>query len=122
MHRSGMCLAEKYSQLVSHYIFHFFKQREENVGTAILQGLKTKQTFNVIHVERFFAWFPATDLETVLQMSIPKFKDNKYFLCCCSFTSSLIFTLGFYASISFIWFRNGLMKIKNFKNLSNTSS
>ena len=33
--------------------------------TAMLEGLKTKHAFNVIHVEFFCAWFPAIDLETV---------------------------------------------------------
>ena len=33
----------------------FFKQREENVNTAILEGLKTKDIFNLIHVEFFCA-------------------------------------------------------------------
>ena len=40
--RSIMCLTEKYFQLVSHYTSQFFKQREENVNTAILERLKTK--------------------------------------------------------------------------------
>ena len=42
-------------QLVSHCTSQFFKQREENVDTAILEGLKTKHTFNVIHMEFFCA-------------------------------------------------------------------
>ena len=53
IHQSVMCLAEKNFYLVSHYISQFFKQREENENTAILEGLKTKHTFNVIHVKFF---------------------------------------------------------------------
>ena len=78
-------------------------------------------TFNVMLVEVFCAWFPAVDLETVLQISIPKFNENKHFFCCYSFISSLSFTLGYLASILFIWVRNALIKIRNFKNLFNTS-
>ena len=50
IHQSVMCLAEKYFQLVSYYTSKFFKQLE---GGIILEGLKTKYTFNVIHVEFF---------------------------------------------------------------------
>ena len=78
-------------------------------------------TYNVILVEVFCAWFPAVDLETVLQISIPKFNENKHFFCCYSFISSLSFTLGYVASIFFIWVRVALIKIRNFKNLSDTS-
>ena len=87
-----------YFQLVSHFTYRFFKQREENVDTAMLEGLKTKHTFNVIHVEFFCAWFPAIDLEIVLQIFIPKFKDNKNLFCCYSFISILSFTLGYLIS------------------------
>ena len=44
---SAMCLAEKYFQLVPNYTSQLFKQREQNVDTAILKGLKTKHTFNI---------------------------------------------------------------------------
>ena len=78
-------------------------------------------TFNVILVEVFCAWFPAVDLETVLQISIPKFNENKHFFCCYSFMSCLSFTRDYVASIFFIWVRDTLIKIRNFKNLSNIS-
>ena len=42
IHWSVMCLREKYFQLVSHYTSQFFEEREENIDTAILKGLKTK--------------------------------------------------------------------------------
>ena len=42
MHWSVMCLRVEYFQLVSHYTSQFFEEREENVDTAILKGLKTK--------------------------------------------------------------------------------
>ena len=34
-------------------VSQFFKQREENEDTVILEGLKTKHTFSVKHVEFF---------------------------------------------------------------------
>ena len=59
--------------------------------------IKTHSRSNVIHVEFFCAWFPAIDLETVLQILVEKFQDNKNFLCCCSFIASLSFTLGLFS-------------------------
>ena len=38
----------------------------------------------------------------IMQIFIPRFKDNKYFFCFYSFISSLSFTLGYLAGISFI--------------------
>ena len=91
----------------------------------VLQTMRGKwrycYSFNVIFMEVFCDWFPAIDLGTVLQISIPKFNDNKHFFCYYSFISSLSFTLGYLASTLFIWVRNALIKIRNFKNLSNTS-
>ena len=55
--------------------FLVLQKLEESVDSVILEGLKTKHTFNAIHVELFCAWLPAIDLETVLQISIPKFTD-----------------------------------------------
>ena len=62
----------EYFQLMSHYTSQFFKQQEENVDTAILEGLKTKHTSSVIHAKFFCAWFSAIDLESILQISILK--------------------------------------------------
>ena len=113
-----LCVSPK--SVVLHYTYQFLKQREENIDTALLEGLKTKHTFNVIHVEFFWALFLAIELETVLQIFIPKFEGNKHFNCCYSLIWSLCFTLDFSASILFIWVRNAFMKNQNFKNLSNT--
>ena len=98
-----ICFFKKYFQLVSQHSSQFSKQQEENVDTTILEGLKTRHILNVIYVEFFCVWFPAIDLETVLQVSIPKFKDNRHFSFCYRFISSLSFTLGYLASILFIW-------------------
>ena len=78
-------------------------------------------TFNVILAKLFCAWFLAVDLETVLQISISKFNENKHFFCCYSFISSSSFTLVYVASILFTWVRDALIKIRNFKKWSNTS-
>ena len=95
------------------------------LNLTVLQTTRGKcrycYTFNVILVEIFCAWFPAVDLKTVLQISIPKFNENKHFFCCYSLISSLSFTLGYVASILFIWVRDTLIKMKNFKNISKTS-
>ena len=73
-------------------------------------GIEDKKSI-VIRLELSCAWFQATDPETVFEISIPKFNDNKYFFCCCSYISSLSFTLGYLVNILFIWVRNSLMKI-----------
>ena len=95
------------------------------LNLTVLQTTRGKcrycYTFNVILVEIFCAWFPAVDLKTVLQISIPKFNENKHFFCCYSLISSLSFTLGYVASILFIWVHDTLIKMKNFKNISKIS-
>ena len=118
----GACNSRSGNTLVSH-VSHW-----EVLSVSVLPVLQTMRgtyrycyTFNVIFVEVFCAWFKIIDLGTVLQISIPKFNNNKHFFCCYSFISSLSFTLGYLASILFIWVRNALIKIRNFKNLSNTS-
>ena len=60
MHLSVMCFAEKYFQLVFHPLhLSVLQTTKGKCRHAILEGLKTKHTFNVIHVEFFCAWFPA---------------------------------------------------------------
>ena len=68
-------------------------------------GIKNKIYIHCNMCRVFCTWFP------VLQISIAKFKGNKHLFCCYSVTSSLPFTLGYLASVLFIWVRNVLMKI-----------
>ena len=121
----GACNSRSWNTLVNH-VSHW-----EVLLFSVplhLRGLKTTRrkcrycyTFNVILAEVFCAWFPAVDLKTVLQISIPKFNENKHFFCCYSLISSLSFTLGYVASILFIWVHDTLIKMKNFKNISKIS-
>ena len=74
-------------------------------------GIKNKTYIQGNTCGAFRAWFPAKDLETFLQISIAKFKGNKHLFYYYSFISSLPFTLGYLASILFIWVRNALIKI-----------
>ena len=53
IHQSVVCVSEKYFHLVFYYNSQSFKQPEENVDTTMQEGLKTKDTFSVIHVKFF---------------------------------------------------------------------
>ena len=121
----GACNSRSWNTPVSHVSHWEVLLVSVPLHLPVPQTTKVKcryyYTFNVMLVEVFCAWFPAVDLETVLQISIPKFNENKHFFCCYSFISSLSFTLGYVASIFFTWVRDALIKIRNFKNLSNTS-
>ena len=121
----GACNSRSRNTPVSHVSHWEVLSVSVPLHLPVLQTMGEKcrycYAFNIIFVEVFCAWFPTIDLGNVLQISIPKFKDNKHFFCCYSFISSLSFTLGYLASILFIWVCNALIKIRNFKNLSNTS-
>ena len=62
------------------------------MDTTMLEWLKTKHTFNAIHVEFFCAWILAIYPETDLQNFMSKFKNNKHFFRSYSFISSLFRT------------------------------
>ena len=121
----GACNGRSRNTPVSHVSHWEVLSVSVPLHLPVLQKMRGKcrycYSFNVIFMEVFCAWFPAIDLGTVLQIFIPKFNDNKHCFCHYSFTSSLSFTLGYLASTLFIWVRNALIKIRNFKNLSNTS-
>ena len=105
IHQSVICLAE------------FFRQQEENVDTAILEGLKTKHTLNVIHVA-FFCLISGNRSRMFCKFPYQSFK-TKISFGGYSFISILFFTLGYLFSIWVIWVWKALMKIYNFKNLTN---
>ena len=121
----GACNSRSRNTPVSHVSHWEVLSVSVPLHLPVLQTMGEKcrycYAFNIIFVEVFCAWFPTIDLGNVLQISIPKFKDNKHFFCCYSFISSLSFTLGYVASIFFIGVRVALIKIRNFKNLSDTS-
>ena len=121
----GACNSRSWNTLISHVSHWEALLVSVPLHLPVPQTTRVKcryyYTFNVILVEVFCAWFPAVDLETVLQISIPKFNENKHFFSCYSFTSSLSFTLVYVASIFFIWDRDTWIKVRNLKNLSSRS-